>query len=80
MRGLLLRESCISVLAVALLSFGVAGVASQTSAGHLISDVMIRIATSWPPTLADDVPDVAVVALDARSLQEYRDCCGRASP
>ena len=73
MGRLLLRESCISVLAVALLAFAVAGLASLTSAGHLISDVLIRIATSWPPPVADDLPDVTVVALDARSIQQYRD-------
>ncbi len=58
---------------VALLALAATWLPPVTEVRHLIADGLIRVASLWPPEPAREIPDVVIVALDARSLREHRD-------
>jgi CHASE2 domain-containing sensor protein len=67
------RLICVYVLGVAVLATGVVSIPVVSGVQDLGRDALLRVATHWPPAPAQGYPDVAVIALDGRSLRAYGD-------
>jgi len=64
---------CAYVLGVAVLATVVFALPVLSPVQDLGRDALVRAASKWPPARAQGYPDVAVVALDGRSLRAYGD-------